>query len=104
LVVQRSEGDTILPKNKQGFADFAQFSDTTDAAEGTELEQPRKHGAFEVYRKPLSNGFKYFKRQKKIKKYFQSKTNRRKKLKKHNLNQQNYLGNLFSPFVLFISI
>ncbi|XP_065339108.1 ralBP1-associated Eps domain-containing protein 1 isoform X3 [Cloeon dipterum] len=54
LVVQRSEGDVIMPKNKQGFADFSQFGDAVDSTEPvTEPEAPRKHGAFEVYRKPL---------------------------------------------------
>lgn len=53
--MQRSEGDVIMPKSKQGFADFTQFTDTTDSIEGEEQEQPRKHGAFEVYRKPTSN-------------------------------------------------
>lgn len=52
--MQRSEGDAIMPKSKQGFADFTQFTDTTDSIEGEEQEQPRKHGAFEVYRKPTS--------------------------------------------------
>jgi hypothetical protein len=55
--MQRSEGDAIMPKSKQGFADFTQFTDTTDSIEGEEQEQPRKHGAFEVYRKPTSKHF-----------------------------------------------
>ncbi|XP_059476956.1 ralBP1-associated Eps domain-containing protein 1 isoform X1 [Neocloeon triangulifer] len=53
LVVQRSEGDVIMPKNKQGFADFSHFGDAAESVEAIEAEAPRKHGAFEVYRKPI---------------------------------------------------
>lgn len=41
LIGQHSEGTDTL---HQGFADFAQFEQDCD--------QPRRHGAFEVYRKP----------------------------------------------------
>lgn len=53
LIGQRSEGDVLsLVGDQAGFADFAQFGQEEEScAEGG---QPRRHGAFEVYRKPVS--------------------------------------------------
>ncbi|XP_063243567.1 ralBP1-associated Eps domain-containing protein 1 [Bacillus rossius redtenbacheri] len=51
LVGQRSEGDVItLAGEQSGFADFAQFGQ--DEESGADRLPPRRHGAFEVYRKP----------------------------------------------------
>ncbi|GLH11588.1 Uncharacterized protein GBIM_16344 [Gryllus bimaculatus] len=52
LIGQRSEGDVLaLVGDHAGFADFAQFGQEEDNADAG---HPRKHGAFEVYRKPIS--------------------------------------------------
>ncbi|CAG2063877.1 unnamed protein product, partial [Timema podura] len=54
LIGQRSEGDVLaLVGDQAGFADFAQFVQDDEEASG-ESAQPRRHGAFEVYRKPVS--------------------------------------------------
>nr|CAD7429756.1 unnamed protein product [Timema monikensis] len=56
LIGQRSEGDVLaLVGDQAGFADFAQFVQDDEEASG-ESAQPRRHGAFEVYRKPVSRG------------------------------------------------
>lgn len=60
LVGQRSEGDVIslvTTGQQAGFADFTQFGQDDLDADNREPEpdqQPRRHGAFEVYRKPAS--------------------------------------------------
>lgn len=48
LIGQHSEGADPL---HQGFADFAQFDSQPDG------DGPRKHGAFEIYRKPTPSKF-----------------------------------------------
>lgn len=53
LIGQRSEGDVLsLVGDQAGFADFAQFVQEEESC--MDGGQPRRHGAFEVYRKPVS--------------------------------------------------
>ncbi|KAJ9584793.1 hypothetical protein L9F63_020847, partial [Diploptera punctata] len=53
LIGQRSEGDVLaLVGDQAGFADFAQFVQEEESC--VDADQPRRHGAFEVYRKPTS--------------------------------------------------
>lgn len=49
LIGQHSEGADPL---HQGFADFAQFDSQPDSD-----AFPRRHGAFEIYRKPTPSEF-----------------------------------------------
>ncbi|XP_068081339.1 ralBP1-associated Eps domain-containing protein 1 [Anabrus simplex] len=52
LIGQRSEGDVLaLVGDQTSFADFAQFGQEEDAGDGPPV---RRHGAFEVYRKPTT--------------------------------------------------
>jgi len=54
LIGQRSEGDVLsLVGDQAGFADFAQFVQEEESC--MDGGQPRRHGAFEVYRKPVSS-------------------------------------------------
>lgn len=54
LIGQRSEGDVLsLVGDQAGFADFAQFVQEEESC--IDGGQPRRHGAFEVYRKPVSS-------------------------------------------------
>ncbi|PSN57019.1 hypothetical protein C0J52_01727 [Blattella germanica] len=53
LIGQRSEGDVLaLVGDQAGFADFAQFVQEEESC--VDAGQPRRHGAFEVYRKPAT--------------------------------------------------
>lgn len=55
LIGQHSEGDVLsLVGDEAGFADFAQFVHEEESS--VDGSQPRRrHGAFEVYRKPVSS-------------------------------------------------
>lgn len=54
LIGQYSEGDVLsLVGDRTGFADFAQFVHEEESC--VDGGQPRRHGAFEVYRKPVSS-------------------------------------------------
>ena len=56
MIGQRSEGDVLaLVGDQAGFADFAQFVQEEESC--VDASQPRRHGAFEVYRKPASSKF-----------------------------------------------
>jgi hypothetical protein len=58
LIGQRSEGDVLsLVGDQAGFADFAQFVQEEESC--MDGGQPRRHGAFEVYRKPVSSKMTY---------------------------------------------
>ncbi|XP_049802542.1 ralBP1-associated Eps domain-containing protein 1 isoform X2 [Schistocerca nitens] len=53
LIGQHSEGDVLsLVSDQTGFADFGRFGQEEE--ETAEMQMPRKHGAFEVYRKPTA--------------------------------------------------
>lgn len=59
LIGQHSEGDVLLLVGDQaGFADFAQFVHEEESC--VDGGQPRRHGAFEVYRKPVSSKITFF--------------------------------------------
>jgi hypothetical protein len=59
LIGQRSEGDVLsLVGDQAGFADFAQFVQEEESC--VDGGQPRRHGAFEVYRKPVSSKMTFF--------------------------------------------